>query len=311
MFNVDIIKRCDDMRTLDLTALRSFATVAETGGVTRAAGILNLTQSAVSMQIKRLEESLNLTLLDRNGRGVALTGEGEQLLAYARRMLQLNDEALGRLQETCCEGTLTLGVPHDIVYQAMPQVMAAFARAFPRMRVQLVSSFTLRLKQAFANGEMDIILTTEESPDSGAELLARQQLVWVGAPGGQAWRQRPLRLAFEDDCFFRRGVQRRLEDVGIAWEMAADGHSSRAVEVTVSADLAVHAMLDGAEKRLFFEKIPHGGALPDLTSFAIGMYVSPRSPGPALDALAGLVRQTYRGLGLQREVEVPARTAVA
>jgi DNA-binding transcriptional LysR family regulator len=280
-------------RTLDLTALRSFQAVAETGGVTRAAAILNLTQSAVSMQIKRLEESLGLTLLDRAGRGVALTAQGEQLLAYARRMLQLNDEALGRLHDTCCEGALVLGVPHDIVYQAMPQVMRAFSRAFPKVKVQLVSSFTLRLKEAFRNGEIDVILTTEEAPDEGAEVLARQPLVWVGAPGGQAWRQRPLRLAFEDDCFFRRGAQKRLDAEGIPWEMAADGHSTRAIEVSVSADLAVHAMLDGGEKRLFFEKIPHGGSLPALWTVAIGMYVSPRSQGMALDSLAALIRQAY------------------
>jgi DNA-binding transcriptional LysR family regulator len=294
------------LRTLDLTALRSFVAVAETGGVTRAAAILNLTQSAVSMQIKRLEESLDLTLLDRAGRGVALTAQGDQLLAYARRMLHLNDEALGRLREGDSEGTLVLGVPHDIVYQAMPQVMSAFARAFPRVRVQLVSSFTLRLKEAFQNGEMDVILTTEERPGDGAEVLARQPLIWVGAPGGQAWRQRPLRLAFEDDCFFRRGAQRRLDEAGIPWEMAADGHSTRAIEVSVTADLAVHAMLDGSEKRLFFEKIAHGGTLPDLWTTAIGMYVARRAPGPALDALAGLIRQTYRGIAQPRTGESQA-----
>ena len=82
------------MRTLDLTTLRSFVAVADCGGVTRAAGVLHLTQSAVSMQLKRLEESLDISLFDRSGRGIALTAAGEQLLAYARKMLDLNDEAV-------------------------------------------------------------------------------------------------------------------------------------------------------------------------------------------------------------------------
>src|SRR6056297_186316 len=99
-------------RNLDLTALRSFVAVADTGGVTRAAGLLNLTQSAVSMQLKRLEESLNTSLLDRSGRTIGLTTQGEQLLSYARRMLQLNDEIYGRLTATEFEGELKLGVPH-------------------------------------------------------------------------------------------------------------------------------------------------------------------------------------------------------
>ena len=89
-------------RNLDLSALRSFVTVADVGGVTRAAGYLNLTQSAVSMQIKRLEDSLGMSLFLRAARKLALSPEGEQLLSYGRRMLALNDEALSALSSTCC-----------------------------------------------------------------------------------------------------------------------------------------------------------------------------------------------------------------
>ena len=111
------------MRNLDITTLRSFVAVADSGGVTRAAGFLHLTQSAVSMQLKRLEEMLGLSLLDRSGRGIALTASGEQLLVYARRMIALNDEVIGKLTDQAFEGQLTLGVPHDVVYPAVPQVL--------------------------------------------------------------------------------------------------------------------------------------------------------------------------------------------
>ena len=132
-------------RNLDLTALRSFVTVADAGGVTRAAGLLNLTQSAVSMQLKRLEEQLGLALMDRSGRTIGLTAAGEQLLGYGKRLLALNDEVYGRLTAQEYEGELRLGVPHDIIYPYMPRVLKAFSAAFPRMRVQLTSALTVTL----------------------------------------------------------------------------------------------------------------------------------------------------------------------
>lgn len=281
-------------RNLDLTALRSFVTVAETGGVTRAAGALHLTQSAVSMQLKRLEESLDVTLLDRTGRGVALTAEGDQLLGYARRMLALNDEAISRLTAQEYEGEITLGVPHDVVYPFIPQVLQRFAAAYPRMRVNLLSSWTRKLRHLYARGDCAMILTTEESCDADGETLTERHLSWIGAPGGSAWKARPLRLAFGRHCIFRASVVQRLEDAGIPWEIAVESDSDRTIEATVSADLAVNAILEGAEPPLT-EAIGHGGALPELPSYRINLYVSEAARGPAETALADLVRQAYSG----------------
>ena len=128
------------IRNLDLSALRSFVTAAEAGGVTRAAHRLNLTQSAVSMQLKRLEEAMGLPLIDRSGRSIALTPEGEQLLGYGKRIIALNDEAWGRLTGSAFEGEIAFGVPHDIIYPHVPQVLSAFAAAYPRVKVQLTRS---------------------------------------------------------------------------------------------------------------------------------------------------------------------------
>ena len=146
------------MRTLDLVALRSFVAVADAGGVTRAAALLNLTQSAVSMQLKRLEDSLALELFSRAARRMALTPEGEQLLGFARRMLHLNDEALSRLTSTAYEGEIRLGVPHDIVYPAVPNILKRIAARYPRVRVNLVSSFTVLLKEQLAKGALDLVV---------------------------------------------------------------------------------------------------------------------------------------------------------
>ncbi len=174
------------VRNLDVTVLRSFVAVADAGGVTRAAGFLNLTQSAVSMQIKRLEDMLGCEVLDRSARKISLTQEGEQLLTYARRILNLNDELFGRLTRATHEGEIVLGVPHDIVYPLIPQVMQRFARDFPKMRIILLSSFTRILHDQFSRGECDILLTTEAELDAGGEELAELPLIWIGAPGGRA-----------------------------------------------------------------------------------------------------------------------------
>lgn len=281
-------------RSLDLVALRSFVAIADAGGVTRAAGFLNLTQSAVSMQIKRLEDALSVALLDRTARKVALTAAGEQLLGYARRMLALNDEIFGRLTHDDFEGEVVLGVPHDIVYPVIPHVLQRFAAGYPRMRVTLLSSFTTVLLSQFGRGECDIILTTEDGVEPGGETLVELPLVWIGAPGGQAWKQRPLRLAFEHNCIFRTGVQAALDARSIPWTMAVESDSSRTIEASVSADLAVHTVLAGSEPP-HVEQIAHGGALPDLARKKINLYVADPAHSMAVTALADLIRRAYAG----------------
>lgn len=283
------------MRNLDMTALRSFVAVADTGGVTKAAGLLNLTQSAVSMQLKRLEESLNVSLLDRSARAIGLTPQGEQLLSYARRMLILNDEIYGKLTATEFEGEITLGVPHDIIYPIIPKVLQRFAAAYPRVRVQLVSSFTRELFEQFNRGEVDVILTTEDSVGTGGETLLTVPLVWVGAPGGQVWKRRPLRLAYEQRCIFRQYVQRRLDEAGIPWEMAVESNSTRTIEATVSADLAVHTMLQGTEPR-HFETINHCGSLPRLLEVNVNMYSASLKDGPVVADLSQFIRDGFCAL---------------
>lgn len=282
-------------RNLDMTALRSFVTVADAEGFTRAAGLLNLTQSAVSMQVKRLEEALGLQLFDRRGRGAALTAAGEQLLGYGRRMLALNDEVYERLTAQEFEGEIRLGVPHDIVLPAVPRVLQGFAADYPRVRVRLSSSFTRQLKSQLARGELDVIVTTENDTGPGAERLASLPLVWVGAPGGQAHLRRPLRLAHESQCIFRDGVHAALDAAGIAWESAVESDSTRTVEATVGADLAVNTMLEGTEPP-HLERISHQGALPALPLYHVNMFVAPGPGAPAQDGLIALLRQVYGAL---------------
>jgi DNA-binding transcriptional LysR family regulator len=295
-------------RNLDLTSLRSFVTIADVGGVTRAAGVLNLTQSAVSMQIKRLEDVVGAELLDRSARTVALTPLGEQLLSYARRMVALNDEVYGLLTLPQFEGEVVLGVPHDIVYPAIPQVLQRFARDYPKVKVRLISSFTRILLEQFGRGECDAILTTENEVGPTGEVLTELQMVWVGAPNGQAWLRRPLPLAYEQRCIFRQGVQARLDAVGVPWVLAVDSDNTRTVEASVSADLAVHTVLEGSEPR-HMVRIPHGGALPELARMKVNLYAAPTTRSPALDRLTDLIRQAYGAASVRSEREMAALPA--
>jgi len=152
---------CNTTRNLDISALRSFVMIAELGGVTRAAERLNLTQSAVSMQLKRLEAAFDQPLVSRQGRGVSLTEEGEQLLAYGRRMVRLNDETWNRMMHEAFQGRVTFGVPEDIVRPYVTGILRDFVGAFPRARINLVSSITRLLISEFAENKIDIMLTTE------------------------------------------------------------------------------------------------------------------------------------------------------
>ncbi len=280
------------MRNLDLTTLRSFVAVADYGGVTRAATAMNLTQSAVSMQLKRLEEMLGLALLDRRNRKIALTASGEQLLGYARRLVDINDEIVSRLTDQQWEGEISFGVPHDIIYPSIPPVLKRFNAAFPRVQVALHSSYSTALLAGFGSGEIDLILTTESIIGPGGETLAEMPLKWHGAVGGGAWKQRPLRIANCRNCLFRPDAIESLEAAGIAWENAIDSDSDGAIMATVSADLAVTTMLEGSAPQ-HLEPVPSTANLPDLGAQKINMYGGRSPRNEMVEQLANMLRSGF------------------
>jgi DNA-binding transcriptional LysR family regulator len=282
----------DMPRNLDLTALRAFVVTADTGGVTRAASLLNLTQSAVSMQIKRLKDALARPFFFRSARRLSLTPEGEQLMAYARRMLDLNDEVLARLNDVAFEGELRLGVPHDIVYPAIPGILKRLAQCYPRLRINLTSSFTIVMKEMMAKGDLDVILTTEEEPAPGGEALAQHDLIWVGAPGGTAWQNRPLRLGFEETCKFRPIALAALERADIPWQMGFTGRSNEAVQAMIAADLALTVRLRGMYADNCCE-IPPQADLPNLGQMQICLYDSGLKKGSVVEDLKDQLRAAY------------------
>lgn len=278
-------------RNLDIAALRSFVTVAEMGGVTRAANQLNLTQSAVSLQIKRLEATFNAPLLARQGRGVVLTTQGEQLLAHARALLEMNDETLARMTGAAVRGEITLGVPDDLLYPRVPRALRALATAHPDLKARLRSAQTMTLRDEFALGALDLILTTEA--EAGPETLAAEPLVWIGAPGGQAWRMRLLPLGTVANCIFNRPAIDSLNAAGFDWKLETDNVSNSAVEASIAADLVVRLQMRSTVDPQF-EIIDHGGALPPLPDFHINLYLT---PGPRRRLAEPLARELRLAFG--------------
>ncbi|MFC7552906.1 LysR family transcriptional regulator [Pseudoroseomonas wenyumeiae] len=178
---------------LDLDLLRCFVQVAERGGFTPGALALGLTQSAVSLKVKRLEDLVGRRVFERTSRSVALTRDGETLLAYARRMLALNDEAVRRLVSPPVTGRLRLGVADHFVPRNLAPILARFARDFPDVRLEVEVGRSHELRAAQERGALDLVLGKRRDGETTGSILWTEPIVWVAAPGWVAPEGRPCR----------------------------------------------------------------------------------------------------------------------
>ena len=270
----------NNLRNLDMGTLRSFVTIADSGSMTRAASRLFMTQSAISMQIKRLETSLGLSVFERSAQGMTTTLEGEQLLQFANQMLALNDEAMGRLTSPDYEGVIRFGAPCDVIYPHVPGVLKEFSRDFPRVQLKFSSGQTINLRDQFERGLQDVVLTTEREPGPGGTVVSTQPLIWTGAEDGHAWKKRPLPLGISKTCAFRSSVTKALDDAELDWIDIVNSTDVIAVEAMTSADLCIGAELECVKDsgRLL---IDHRGQLPELPEFSIVLYCTD-NPGNQL-----------------------------
>jgi DNA-binding transcriptional LysR family regulator len=280
------------LRNLDLGTLRSFVTIADSGSMTRAAGRLFMTQSAISMQIKRLESTLGFSVFDRSSQGMQPTTEGEQLLQYANQMLAINDEAMGRLTSPDYEGVIRFGVPSDVVYPHAPNAIRDFCRDFPRVQVKFSASRTSLLREQFDLGQQDVILTTEHEPGPGGKVISSQPLLWTGAADGIAWKKRPLPICFCKKCAFRPVATAALDDAGVSWVDVASTDDDLASDAMASADLGIRAEMEcvihGGR-----QVIEHGGHLPELPAFSIVLYADDKPASHLGQTFAGYLTRAY------------------
>jgi len=268
------------LHNLDLGTLRSFVTIADSGSMTRAAGRLFMTQSAISMQIKRLENSLGMSVFDRSSQGMSTTTEGEQLLYFANQMLAINDEAMNRLTSPDYEGQIRLGVPCDVIYPHIPGILKGFGRDFPRVQIKLSSGTTVNLKSQYKQGLLDVVLTTEKVASPDGSVISTHQLVWTGAEDGNAWKKRPLPLGISKNCAFRSIAIAALDDAELGWIDVVASDDDTAALAMVSADLSVSVEMECVAESGRVA-IDHAGHLPELPEFSIVLY-SADAPGNQL-----------------------------
>jgi DNA-binding transcriptional LysR family regulator len=276
---------------LDTALLRAFVAVAETGGITRAAAVLHITQAAVSQQIKRLEESLGCQLFARERGRMNPTQAGERLLARAQRMLTLNDEIWTTMTAPEFEGEVRLGVPHDIVGPFLPPVLRAFGRDWPRVRVTLETTTSRLLREGLARDELDLCLTTEIDCGLGGEVLFSDALLWVGAIGGTAWQRTPLPMALGDaTCAFRKPAVAALAELNRDWRRACETRDMLGVVASIEADIAIGAFLRSTLPPSLAPVPPEAG-LPPLPMFNVNLYLRQGSLSPVVEELALHIRR--------------------
>ena len=290
---IDIARETTMARNIDTALLRAFVAVAETGGMTRAGQLLNLTQAAISQQVKRLEDLFQARLFERDKRNVHLTPDGERLLPLAQRMLETNDQVWGAMTAPDFEGEVRVGVPHDIVKAFMPPILKSFNRAWPRINVVIVPLSTPPLLAALAAGKVDLTLTTEEHIGDGGEVLMADSLVWVGAHDSRAYNSDPLPVSFGDKrCAFRAAAIKALADAGREWRSVSEEGNMLAVYAALEADLAVAPLLSSTIPDGLVV-LPPEVALPALPSFSINMYL-PKTGGSEIgQELARHIREQF------------------
>lgn len=281
------------IRDIDMSLLRAFTAVVDTGSVTAAARLLNRTQAAVSLQIKRLEDQFGKALFEREHRRLRLTQTGERLVAAAQRMVALNDELFGQMTTPEFAGEVRCGVPTDIVPTYMPAILRRFNQTWPRVRVTLQTGNSFHLLEALQRGAIDLALTTDAQPVAGAETLRVDQLCWVGAPAGNAHRDHPLPLAVGDhSCRFRPLALEALREAGLDWRMVLEVPSQVAQEAAVSAGIAITACLrDSVPAALVV--LDETAGLPVLPEIYINMHTTKVGQHEAADELARHVRQEF------------------
>jgi DNA-binding transcriptional LysR family regulator len=206
---------------------------------------LNRTQASVSLQIKRLEERLGVALFHRTKARVTLSPAGERLIGYARRILALNEEAFGWMQEHKVEGLVRLGVMDDYGTHVVPPLLAGFAAAYPGIRVEMETGLTQAMP-AQLGARYDLVIAMHPAGRGDGEFLRREQAVWAAGPSFAPRERDPLPLAlYPQGCLFRGWAMEALDAVKRSWRLAFVSHSLAAVEAIAAQNLAVTVVKAG------------------------------------------------------------------
>jgi DNA-binding transcriptional LysR family regulator len=280
---------------LDIDQLKTFLAIADTGSFTRAAEEVNKTQSAVSMQMKRLEEAIGRSLFVRDGRGSRFSRDGERFVEQARKLVAMNDEIVAAFTKPELTGSVRFGTPDDYADLFLPEVLGRFARSHPQVTVDVECLPSERLMEKIKRGDIDIALVTFHSDTAEGEVLRREELVWVTSARHSPHTLDPLPIATSDStCSWRRIATAALESVGRRHRVAYTSPNRTAIDAAVMQGLAVAAIADICVRPGMRLLRPEEG-FPKLGAFGIGLVRRSGIPTPATEALARHIRESFGG----------------
>lgn len=262
---------------MDTELLKTFIQLAQTKNFTKAAGLVNRTQSAVSLQIQKLEEMIGKSLFERHNRSVIMTPDGELFFTYAKQILGLQEELLQRFSNPYEEGEVFLGTPEDIATAYLPAILAAFAKSHPKILLNVICDLSIHLIQGFEKGIYDLILVKQDSatPHSESTVIWEESLVWaigenVNLEDFYRPSHTPLPLVVSPSpCVYRQRGLERLNERGIRWRIAYTSPSLSGIIAAAKGGLGLSI--------LPFNLIPEGlkrvqhPLLPDLHTMQIAI----------------------------------------
>jgi DNA-binding transcriptional LysR family regulator len=271
---------------LDIDQLRSFIAIAETGSFTKAAEVVNKTQSAVSMQMKRLEERIERPIFARDGRASKLTEDGSRLLDYARRLVKLNVETVAAFSDAALSGRVRLGVPDDYADRYLPEIMARFSRAYPSVELTVICEPSVDLLERIDGNEIDLAIVTNCESKRASETFRRERLLWVTSNRHAIHLEEPLPLALgRPSCTWRRTAIERLESVGRPYRVLYSSSNAGAVAAAVLAGLAVSVLAESG-LRPGMRVLTAAEGFPELTTCRVGLVRNAHDSSALADALA-------------------------
>lgn len=286
--------RTSTIPLLDLDLLKTLVAIAETGSFSAAATVVHRTPSAVSMQVKKMEELLGRAVFIRDSRSVELTADGAFLLEHARRMLALNRDALARFVQPDVEGVVHLGAPDDVAERFLPTMLRRFAETHPCVTVNVTVDGSARMASMLKDGRLNLTLITCEAgfDDRQAEILFRERLAWGMCRGGVAVERRPLPLSvWEEGCVWRKAGIDGLEAVGRDWRVAFQSAHISGQRAAILADLAV-APIPRSSLGGDIIEVPAKYGLPALPEYALGLLIG-ATPSAAVNAAADHLRASF------------------
>ena len=303
---------------LDTDLLRAFVAVADSASFTRAGERLGRTQAAVSQQVRRLEGIVGKRVFERDTHGVRMTRDGEVLLAYARRMLTLNDEVMALMHRSPTVASVRIGTPDDYATMLLPEVLARFNAAYPEVMVEVVCDNSPDLVAEIDKGRYDLALVTRKAGDSGGELVRQEPVAWVAPPldpvPQAGYRPvdslNPLPLAlFPKGCVVRDLAVAALDGIGRDWRVAFTSKSVVAVHGAVMGGLGVTAM-ECCTVPPSLRRIGAAEGFPDLPDIDIALHrargVAPKPVRLLADAIHDLVGRQLLGRKPAEPVEETA-----